>query len=171
MRKIWIALLVMVPCLFARGDEKNCREVSGGIVTNVLNESGTVTLPGESKGFVATTLGTVTGDLRGAIGVYFFTIMGVGGPKVVATVHHHWVTEAGDTIFLQDATATAYQVGTLAGVYAVGDDSYTVNIIGGTGRFANATGTLKLLGALDLNNGTVVLRYKGEICFAEPDEH
>ena len=58
MRKIWIALLVMVPCLFARGDEKNYREVSGGIVTNVLNESGTVTLPGESKGFVATTLGT-----------------------------------------------------------------------------------------------------------------
>ena len=81
MRKIWIALLVMVPCLFARGDEKNCREVSGGIVTNVLNESGTVTLPGESKGFVATTLGTVTGDLRRAIGVYFFTITGAGGPK------------------------------------------------------------------------------------------
>ena len=29
MRKIWIALLVMVPCLFARGDEKNCREGAG----------------------------------------------------------------------------------------------------------------------------------------------
>ena len=38
MRKIWIALLVMAPCLFAYGDEKNCKEVSGGIVTNVLNE-------------------------------------------------------------------------------------------------------------------------------------
>jgi hypothetical protein len=67
MRKIWIALLVMTPWLFAYGDERNCQEVSGGIVTNILNESGTVTLPGESKGFVATTLGTVTGDLRGAI--------------------------------------------------------------------------------------------------------
>jgi hypothetical protein len=30
MRKIWIALLVMAPCLFARGDEKNCKEVSEG---------------------------------------------------------------------------------------------------------------------------------------------
>ena len=30
MRKIWIALLVMAPCLFAHGDQKNCKEVSGG---------------------------------------------------------------------------------------------------------------------------------------------
>jgi hypothetical protein len=170
MRKIWIAFLMMVPCLFAQGDQKNCKEVSGGVVTNVLNESGTVTLPGESKGFVATTLGTVTGDLRGAIGVYFFTITGVGGPTVVATVHHHWVTEAGDTIFLQDATATAFKVGTLSGVYAVGDDSYTVNIIGGTGRFAGATGKLSTSGVLDISQGKVVLRYQGEICFAQPEQ-
>jgi hypothetical protein len=27
MRKIWIALLVMMPCLFAHGDGKNCKEV------------------------------------------------------------------------------------------------------------------------------------------------
>jgi hypothetical protein len=169
MRKIFIVLLVMAPCLFAYGDEKNCKEVSGGIVTNVLNESGTVTIPGETKSFVATTLGTVTGDLRGAIGVYFFTITGVGGPKVVATVHHHWVTEAGDTIFLQDATATAFQVGTLAGVYAVGDNSYTINIIGGTGRFADATGKISTSGVLDVSQGKVVLRYQGEICFARPE--
>jgi hypothetical protein len=69
MRKILTALLVMAPCLFAYGNEKNCKEVSGGIVTNVLNESGSITIPGETKNFVATTLGTVTGDLRGAIGV------------------------------------------------------------------------------------------------------
>jgi hypothetical protein len=45
MRKIWIALLVIAPCLFAHGDEKNCKEVSGGIVTNFLTESGTVNFP------------------------------------------------------------------------------------------------------------------------------
>ena len=79
MRKFWIALLVIAPCLFVYGDEKNCKEVSGGIVTNVLTESGSVTLPGETgENFVGTTLGTVTGDLRGAIGVYFFSISGVG---------------------------------------------------------------------------------------------
>lgn len=41
MRKLSIAFLMMVPCPFAQGDEKNCREVSGGIVTNFLNEKGT----------------------------------------------------------------------------------------------------------------------------------
>jgi hypothetical protein len=167
MRRIWIALLVMAPCLFAHGGEKNCKEVSGGVVTNVLDESGMV----NGMSFVKTTLGTVTGDLRGAIGVYFFSITGPGTPKVVATVHHHWVTEAGDTIFLENATANAYQVGTLNGVYGVGDGSYTVKIIGGTGRFADATGNLSLIGVLDITTGRVVLRYQGEICFAEPDEH
>jgi len=165
MGKIWIALLVMAPCLFAQGDEKNCKEVSGGIVTNVLAESGTV----NGMNFVATSLGTVTGDLRGGIGVYFFSITGVGTPKVVAKVHHHWVTEAGDTIFLEDATANAFQVGTLAGVYGVGDDSYTVNIIGGTGRFAGATGNLSLIGVLDTSQGKIVLRYQGSICFVRPE--
>ena len=164
MRKIWIALLMLAPCLFAQGDEKNCKEVSGGVVTNVLTESGMV----NGMNFVAASIGTATGDLRGGIGVYFFSITGVGTPKVVAKVHHHWVTEAGDTIFLEDATANAFQVGTLAGVYGVGDDSYTVNIIGGTGRFADATGKLSFLGVLDTSQGKIVLRYQGSICFAQP---
>jgi hypothetical protein len=80
-------------------------------------------------------------------------------------VHHHWVTETGDTIFLENATATSFQVGTLTGVYGVGDDSYVVMINGGTGRFAGAAGWLKLLGVLNISQGEVVLRYRGEICF------
>jgi hypothetical protein len=45
---------------------------------------------------------------------------------------------------------------------------YTVNIIGGTGRFAGATGQLSITGVLDTNQGKVVLRYQGTICFKEP---
>jgi hypothetical protein len=165
MRKIWIALLTLAPCLFAQGDEKNCKEVSGGIVTNVLAESGTV----NGMNFVAASLGTATGDLRGGIGVYFLSITGVGTSNVVAKVHHHWVTEAGDTIFADNATANAFQVGTLAGVYGVGDDSYTVNISGGTGRFAGATGKLSLIGVLDTSQGKIVLRYQGTVCFVQPE--
>lgn len=167
MHKIWIALLVMVPCLFARGNEKNCKDVSGGVVTNFLTESGTVNFPSESgKTFIFTTLGTATGDLQGALGVYIFSITAGPNNSVVVKVHHHWVTKAGDTIFLQDATATAFQVGSFSGVYAVADDSYTVNIIGGTGRFAGASGRLSTIGVLDTNQGKVVLRYQGTICFA-----
>jgi hypothetical protein len=34
MRKIWIAFLMMFPCLFARGGEKNCQQVGGAILAN-----------------------------------------------------------------------------------------------------------------------------------------
>ena len=90
------------------------------------------------------------------------------GPNngVVAKVHHHWVTDAGDTIFAQDSTANGFQVGSYSGVYAVADDSYIVKIIGGTGRFVDATGQLSITGVLDTNQGKVVLRYQGTICFA-----
>ena len=102
MRKFWIALLIMAPCLFAYGDEKNCKEVSGGILTNLLSESGTV----NGQQFVVTTLGTATGDLAGGIGVYIFSITPGSNNSIVAKVHHHWVTEAGDTIFAEDATSS-----------------------------------------------------------------
>ena len=58
--------------------------------------------------FVATSLGTATGDLAGGLGVYFFSITPGPNNSVVAQVHHHWVTEAGDTIFAQDATANGF---------------------------------------------------------------
>jgi hypothetical protein len=168
MRKSWIALLVMMPCLFAYADENKCEQVSGGILTNFLTESGTVNFPNESgKLFSFTTLGTATGDLAGGIGVYIFSFTPAGS-TAVANVHHHWVTYAGDTINLADATAKAYQVGSYGGIYAVGGGSYTATITGGTGRFANATGQLSFSGVLDQNQGTVVLRYLGMICFARP---
>ena len=173
---IRLGVLVIMPWLSAHGDENNCKEVSGGVVTNFLTESGTVKFgsgSGNGQSFLFTTLGTATGDLAGGIGVYIFSFTPTGN-TAVAKVHHHWVTEAGDTIFAQDATANAYQVGPFSGVYAVADDSYTVNIIGGTGRFTGATGKLSIIGVLDTsqpdpNQWKVVLRYHGTICFAHSE--
>jgi hypothetical protein len=50
MCKISIAFLMMFPCLFVQGGDKNRQEVSGGIVTNFLNEKGTI----NDKNFIAT---------------------------------------------------------------------------------------------------------------------
>jgi hypothetical protein len=47
MRKIQITLFMMLPCLLASGDGSNCKEVSWGIATNFLTESGTVNFPGK----------------------------------------------------------------------------------------------------------------------------
>jgi hypothetical protein len=45
-----------------------------------------------------------------------------------------------------------------------------VIITGGTGRFAGASGTLAVFGAIDLNHGQLILRYQGEVCFAQPEQ-
>jgi hypothetical protein len=169
MRKIWIALLMIAPCLFAQGGEKNCQEVSGAILTNfLLNETGTIAINnGTPAKFYATTLGTVTGDLRGAVGVYVLSPLLPGQP---VQVHHHWVTEAGDTIFLADASAPTYAINGINDVSAT--VNYTVKILGGTGRFADATGYLVSFGAVDFSDPAhprSILRYQGEICFAHPE--
>ena len=46
MRKIWIAFLMMAPCLFAQAGDQNCQEVSGATLTNFLNEKGFVSING-----------------------------------------------------------------------------------------------------------------------------
>ena len=167
MCRIWIALLMMAPCLFAQGDENEGRPVSGGIVTNFLNESGTVSLneSGTVKTvpFVNETLGTATGDLKGALGVYVLSTQSGQMGSTIFINHHHWVTEAGDTIELEDAEAIVYPSGVnglLAGYYPNG-----VNIKGGTGRFAGAHGNIASWGAVDQNKGQIVLRYQGTIYF------
>jgi hypothetical protein len=90
MRKIWITLMLTLPCLFAYGDESNWKEVGGGIVTNFLNESGDVRFSKNQpvQPFIFTTLGTATGDLAGGIGVYIFTFT-TSGNSAMAQVHHH----------------------------------------------------------------------------------
>jgi hypothetical protein len=154
MRKICVALLIMASCLFAYGDETNCKEVSGGIVTNFLS----------APAVGSSTLGTATGDLRGGLGVIILGITNGPNGSLVFHVQHHWVTETGDTISLADAYATAYPSG-VPGLFAA---KYLngVSITGGTGRFAGASGNIGSWGAVDTNTGQVVLRYQGTICFA-----
>jgi hypothetical protein len=83
-------------------------------------------------------------------------------------VQHHLVTETGDTITVAPAQATVAPVG--PGLFAV--VNYPVQITGGTGKFAGATGTFDNIGEVrlpnfpDLTGGTTVFRYSGEVCFA-----
>jgi hypothetical protein len=92
------------------------------------------------------------------------------GPNGTTVYHvqHHWVTESGDTIFLKDAELTTFPP-SISGLVAL---KYIdgVTITGGTGRFAGASGTLAVFGAIDLNHGQLILRYQGEVCFAQPEQ-
>jgi hypothetical protein len=73
-------------------DAGHCRHVGGGVLTNFLDQ----TTCGGPTGLCSD--GTATGDLKGAIGVNVLAVTGN-----VYHVHHHLVTETGDTVFWQDA--------------------------------------------------------------------
>jgi hypothetical protein len=111
-----------------------------------------------------TTMGTATGDLRGAVSG---TLLGApqpgAGNTLVFHVQHHLVTESGDTLFFDPATATTVPLSqTLFAVV-----TYPLHLTGGTGRFVGATGDMNAIGEVDLVKGTV-FRYSGQVCFAAP---
>jgi hypothetical protein len=131
--------------------ESHCALVGGTVITNfgAIDQN--------------TTMGTATGDLRGAVSG---TILGApqpgAGNTLVFHVQHHWVTESGDTLSFDPATATTVPLSqTLFAVV-----TYPIHLTGGTGRYAKATGDLNTIGEVDLVKGTV-FRYSGQVCFAE----
>ena len=150
MRTTLLPFLTIVPCLFAQGGA-NCQPVGGGVLTNFVEST--------------TTLGSATGDLRGGLGVDVLSVtQGTGGSPTVFHVHHHWVTESGDTISLADAVFTAYPIAAIPGLYAVSYNS-GIQVTGGTGRFEGASGLISAYGAVNLNLAQATLRYAGQVCF------
>ena len=111
------------------------------------------------------TLGTATGDLRGAVSG---TILGAPQPgpgnTLIFRIQHHWVTDTGDTLFFDPATATTVPLSQT--VFAI--VTIPLHLKGGTGKFAGATGDLNNMGEVDLSSGTV-FRYSGQVCFANSD--
>ena len=160
MRQIWIAFLMMLPCLFAQGGQK-CQDVGGAVLTNFLPEPGTITIypSGKLVSFTGIALGTLTGDLKGGVVIYLLNSGGTQG---------NMVTESGDTIYVDEALATTGD--TIPGS-AVSAAFFPkgLEITGGTGRFAGARGNLDILfGASD--NDLFIFRYQGKICFAQPED-
>lgn len=134
--------------------DRICAPVGGTILTNFGAISST------------TTLGPVTGDLRGAVAASVLGSPQPSGNNVIFHVQHHWVTDSGDTIFFDEATAKTLPLSQTR--FAIVE--YSSHIKGGTGKFAGAIGDLNYLGAVDLSDGNV-LRYLGKVCFASPDSH
>jgi hypothetical protein len=136
--------------------DRHCTDVGGSIITNF----GAVD--------ANTTLGPVTGDLRGAVAATLLTAPQPGpNGTVIFHVQHHWVTESGDNLYLDPAVATTVPVQNSQIRFAI--ITYPSHITGGTGRFAGATGDVNYFGEADLVAGTA-LRYSGQVCFAEPDD-
>ena len=78
-------------------------------------------------------------------------------------VQHYWVTAAGETILLKQAVLKPVATSDPA-VVAVLWGNYSSDILGGTGKFAHATGRIDYFGIADFKQGTLVLRYRGRVC-------
>ena len=145
-----IGLLVLVASSYLSAQPgADCHEVAGGIVTNFVDSSDT--------------LGSATGDLAGGLGVQVLKQQAGPGGQIVITVQHHWVTQTGDTVSLDQASVTLFPT-SVSGLYAASYvDGVTMNK-SGTGRLAGATGKLYAWGAVDLSKNELVLRYSGKIC-------
>src|SRR3974390_3090754 len=110
----------------------------------------------------SSTFGYATGDLKGSVGVSILsTQQPQGTHDLILNVQHHWVSESGDVISLDPATAYTTQVAD--GVYAVVNYQFHING-NGTGKFAGASGDGSAIGEADLVNGRLVFRYVGTLC-------
>src|ERR1700745_4133674 len=149
MKKIEITVAVAIALLLFTAPTwaSECETVGGMLMTNI----------GAIEG--VTNLGPVSGDLQGSIAA---TIKGQDSDGNFL-VQHYWVTTAGETIVLKQAVLKP--VATIdPTVVAVLWGNYSSDILGGTGKFAHATGRIEYFGIADFRQSTLVLRYRGKVC-------
>lgn len=147
----WMVALVLVIPAF--GQQRKCSSVGGVMTTNL----GAIDQQ--------TTMGVSTGDLKGAVSATIGSVTGNPDGTVSFVVQHHFVTDTGETILFNPATAVTLPVSSTR--YAVLD--YPVTISGGTGKYAHAIGQLNSIGAVDLGSGQTVFRYSGKLCLVSGD--
>jgi hypothetical protein len=141
-----LAVLLLVTNALAA--PKHCAPIGGTFSTNL-------------GGFGPnTTLGVITGDLKGAVGVQVVGMNTASDGVTTVTVQHHLVTETGDTVFIDQAEAIGVFVA--PGLFAL--TNYHIHISGGTGRYKGATGQMSAIGEADFNSGILIGRYTGELC-------
>jgi hypothetical protein len=105
---------------------------------------------------------TVTGDLAGTIYGQFDSIVSNGNGAWHATAHHHWVTPQGDLFDVDEIAIAPVD----PPIYHV-DNRMT--IIGGTGIFTGATGSIHVQGLINLDFSAEEDSrvYHGRICLQQ----
>ena len=140
-----ISLLFTTPALVGQ-----CQAIGGVLMTNINAIAG------------QTNLGPAFGDLAGSVAA---TILGQDAQGNFI-VQHYWVDSQGNTILFK--AATLHPVATSdPNVVAVLWGHYLAYIVGGTGKYKNASGVIDCFGLGDFKENTIVLRYRGTVCFPQ----
>jgi hypothetical protein len=143
-------LIHLTPVAFAEDQDGHCVAVGGALMTNIGAIAG------------VTNLGPVSGDLAGSVAA---TILGQNSDGSY-NVQHYWVTAGGETITLKQAVLKPTFPTSDPSIVAVPWGNYRSDIKGGTGKFKNAMGYLDYFGIAEFHQNTLVLRYRGVVCYA-----
>ncbi len=144
-------LFRLTPAAAAESASSHCVPVGGALMTNIGAIAG------------VTNLGPASGDLAGSLAA---TILGQNSNGTY-NVQHYWVTGAGESITFKKAVLTPTYPTNDPGIVAVPWGNYRSYISGGTGKFEGATGYLDYFGMADFYKNTLVLRYRGQVCYAQ----
>jgi hypothetical protein len=137
-------------CLAADQSTRRCVAVGGVLFTNINVIAG------------VTNMGPVFGDLKGSVAA---TVLSSNADGIL--IQHYWVTENGETIEFKPALLKPVMVDDSGAIVAVPYGNYRSEISGGSGSFKGAGGMLEYLGMADFKSNHLVLRYRGEVCYAQ----
>jgi hypothetical protein len=154
-RMIVLLVIVLTTALLPAFAQRHHCEMVGGVLMTNINE-----IPyGPYAPDATTNLGPAFGDLAGSVSATEVNTSPI-------TFQHHWVTATGETIKFKPAVLSPTPTSNPY-VVAVQWGGYRSVISGGTGKFDGATGYLDYFGLADFQTLTLVLRYKGEVCYAD----
>lgn len=144
---ISLLLAPLLP-LAAQAQAQTCRQVGGTIDATIVG------------GDPVNVLGSVKGDLAGATRAILTSRTEAEGGSVRLGLTHDFVTNDRNTLKTTD-TAVWTPVPGRAGVFHMATQ---YEIVGGSGDYENASGSLQNEGIADTNSGLLTLRYSGEVC-------
>ena len=134
-----------------------CQEMSGKLNELILPQ---VAAPNDPFGRI---LGTVRGSLQGSTTAFLTTFQPSPNGDIKLTVTDTFSTEEGNQLFTKgQGQWTAVKPGFLA-------TDLTLVVAGGTGKFRDATGSLRLQGIgnnVAPGTGQFIQEYRGTICYS-----
>jgi len=158
MRTVFVVLALGCLATPAAAQQRICTEISGQLNEFILPQASAPTDP------FGRILGNVKGSLEGSVTAFLTAFQPAPNGNVHVTNNHAFATLEGNQLFTRGA---ADWVLVKTGFYQV---DMTLNIAGGTGKYATATGSIHLLGVgnnIAPGTGQFVDEYRGQICITQ----
>jgi hypothetical protein len=147
--------LAAIPAAAQTRSGITCTEISGRLNEFILPQSAA---PNDPFGRI---LGTVRGSLQGSTTAFLTSFVPSPNGDVKITVTDTFLTDEGNELFTKGAANwTAVKPGFL-------QTNITLAIAGGTGKYKDATGSLKVFGIgnnVAPGTGQFLQEYRGQIC-------